>query len=107
MPSRAIAVSRPFASAIYLHLGVDLLVEFATKQAEQDLWTLTAADQPDAAKIEGKIAEIGKLRGDERLGFIRAVGEASKLLTDEQRKILTGFAPPAPAAAPMAPMKGM
>ena len=79
----------------------------AVQQAEQELWTLTASDQPDAAKIEGKIAEIGKLRGDERLGFIRAVGEASKLLTDEQRKILTGFAPPAPAAAPMAPMKGM
>ena len=82
----------------------------AVLQAEQELWTLTAADQPDAAKIEGKIAEIGKLRGDERLAFIHAVGEASKLLTDEQRKILTGFAPPAPAApaaAPMAPMKGM
>ena len=79
----------------------------AVLQAEQELWTLTAADQPDAAKIEGKIAEIGKLRGDERLAFIHAVGEASKLLTDEQRKILTGFAPAAPAAAPMAPMKDM
>ena len=79
----------------------------AVQQAEQELWTLTAADEPEAAKIEGKIAEIGKLRGDERLAFIRAVGEASKLLTDEQRKILTGFAPPAPAAAPMAPMKDM
>ena len=79
----------------------------AVQQAEQELWTLTASDQPDAAKVEGKIAEIGKLTGDKRLGFIRAVGEASKLLTDEQRKILTGFAPPAPAAAAMAPMKGM
>ena len=80
----------------------------AVKQAEQDLWTLTASDQPDAAKVEGKIAEIGKLTGDKRLGFIRAVGEASKLLTDEQRKILTGFAPPAPAAAmPAGGMKGM
>jgi len=79
----------------------------AVKQAEQDLWTLTASDQPDATQIEAKIREIEKLRGDERLAFIRAVGEASKLLTDEQRKILTGFAPPAPAAAPMAPMKNM
>lgn len=79
----------------------------ATLQAEQELWTLTAADQPDATQVEAKISEIGKLRGDERLAFIHAVGEASKLLTDEQRKILTGFAPPAPAAAPMAPMKGM
>lgn len=73
------------------------------EQAEQELWTLTAADQPDAAKIEAKIREIEKLRGDQRLAFIRAVGEASRLLTDEQRKILTGFAPP----APMGGMKGM
>jgi Spy/CpxP family protein refolding chaperone len=79
----------------------------AIKQAEQALWSLTASDQPDAAQIEAKIREIEKLRGDQRLAFIRAVGEASRLLTDEQRKILTGFAPPAPAAAPMAPMKGM
>ena len=68
---------------------------------------LTAADQPDAAKIEAKLAAIGKLRGDERLAFIRAVGDASKILTDEQRKILTGFAPPAPAAPMAGGMKGM
>ena len=73
----------------------------AVEQAEQELWTLTAADQPDAAKIEAKLAAIGKLRGDERLSFIRAVGDASKLLTDQQRKSLTGFAPPV-SAAPMA-----
>ena len=86
----------------------------ATEQAEQALWTLTASDQPDAAQIETKIREIEKLRGDERLSFIRAVGDASKILTDDQRKILTGFAPPttaapaAPAAVPMASgMKGM
>ena len=82
----------------------------AIQQAEQELWMLTAADQPNVKLIEAKITEIGKLTGDERLAFIRAVGEASQLLTDEQRKILTGFAPPvsaAPAAAPMAPMKDM
>ena len=78
----------------------------AVEQAEQELWTLTAADQPDATNIEAKIHEIEKLRGDERLGFIRAVGEASKFLSDEQRKILTGFAPPAPAM-PSAPAGGM
>ena len=81
------------------------------QQAEQELWTLTSSDQPDITAIEAKTAEIGKLIGETRVAFIRAVGEASKLLTDEQRKILTGFAPPAPAApmaapaAPMAPMK--
>jgi Spy/CpxP family protein refolding chaperone len=85
----------------------------AVEQADQELWMLTAADQPDAAKIEAKISEIEKLRGDERLGFIRAVGEASKVLTEEQRKVLTGFAPPVPAvaapasAASPAPMSGM
>ena len=77
--------------------------ERATEQAEQDLWSLTASDQPDAAKIEAKLAEISKLTGDKRIAFIRAVGEASKLLTDDQRKVLTGFAPPAPAAPMAAP----
>jgi len=78
----------------------------AVEQAEQELWTLTAADQPDATQVEAKIREIGKLRGDERLAFINAVGDASKLLTDEQRRSLTGFAPPASAAPAAAPMAG-
>ena len=78
----------------------------AVKQAEQELWLLTAADLPEATKIEAKLAEIGKLHGDERLSFIRSVGDASKILTDEQRKILTGFAAPF-SSAPMAGMKSM
>ena len=79
----------------------------AIEQAEQELWTLTAADQPDAMAIQAKIATIGKLTGDERLAFIRAVGDASKILTDEQRKSLTGFAPPAPANSMAAPAAAM
>jgi hypothetical protein len=80
----------------------------AVEQADQELWTLTAAEQPDASKIEAKIREIEKLRGDERLGFIRAIGEASKFLTDAQRKVLTGFAAPAPAmSAPTPPSPAM
>jgi hypothetical protein len=82
----------------------------AIQQAEQELWTLTAADQPDATAIQAKIAAIGKLTGDQRLAFIRAVGDASKVLTDEQRKALTGFpasASATPAVAPMPGMKGM
>jgi hypothetical protein len=79
----------------------------AVAQAEQELWTLTAADQPDAKAIAAKIAEIGKLAGDARMSFIRAVGDASKILTDEQRKILTGFAPPVSAAPMAGGMKGM
>ena len=72
----------------------------AIEQAEQALWLLTAADQPDATQIEAKIREIEKLRGDGRLAFVRAVGDASKLLTEEQRKSLAGFAPPAPTPTP-------
>ncbi len=79
----------------------------AADQVEQELWMLTAADLPDAAQIEAKIRENEKIRGDERLAFIRAVGEASKILTDEQRKSLTGFAPPAPAAPMTAPGAAM
>ena len=78
----------------------------AIEQAEQELWMLTAADQPDAAKIQAKLGEIGKLTGDERFSYIRAVGDASKFLTDDQRKILTGFAPPASAAPAASPMAG-
>jgi Spy/CpxP family protein refolding chaperone len=77
----------------------------SVEEAEQDLWTLTAADQPDNAQIEAKVAEIEKLKGDARLRFIGAIGTAAKILNDEQRRSLTGFAPPvsaAPAAAPMA-----
>ena len=81
------------------------------EQAEQELGNLTSADQPDAALIEKKVRDIEKSRVDERLSFIRAVGEAAKLLTDEQRKILTGAMPPAaPAPSPsatMAPMSDM
>ncbi len=72
----------------------------AIDQAEQELWNLTAADSPDAAKIDAKVREIEKLRGDQRLAFIRAVGAAAGVLTDEQRQQLTGMLPPAPAQAP-------
>ena len=80
----------------------------SVQEAEQDLWSLTAADQPDNAQIEAKVAEIEKIKGDARLRFIGAIGGAARILSDQQRGSLTGFAPPspavsaAPAAAPMA-----
>ena len=76
------------------------------EQAEQELAILTSSDQPDLKKIDNKIREIAKLAADERIAFIKAVGEAAKLLTDEQRKILTGFATPAPSPD-MSPMGHM
>lgn len=63
-------------------------------QAEQELWILTSSDSPDAAKIETKIREIEKLSSDQRIAYIRAVGEAVTFLTDEQRQVLVGHLPP-------------
>jgi hypothetical protein len=76
------------------------------EDAEQELWTLTAVDSPDAVKIETKVRAIEKLRGDQRLAFIRAVGEAGKVLTPDQQSALLGTkvmspATPMPNAKPM------
>ena len=68
-------------------------------EAEQALWLLTAADQPDGAAIEAKLREVEKLKSDQRLAFIRAVGEAAKVLNADQRKMVLGVAP-MPGAAP-------
>ena len=64
------------------------------EEAEQQLWKLTAADQPDLAQIEAQVREIEKLRGDQRLTLVRPVVEAAKVLTEEQTKILIGTAAP-------------
>lgn len=65
--------------------------------AEQELWQLTAADQPQVAAIEKKAREIERLRADKRIAFIRSVGDAASVLTPEQRQQLTGMAPAQPA----------
>ena len=54
----------------------------------------TRADQPDAAKLQAKLQEVERLRTNERLAFIREVGEATKVLTPEQRNLLLGTATP-------------
>lgn len=59
-------------------------------QAEQDLYALTGADQPDPAKIQTKVAEIEKLRVDQRMNLIRAVAEAAQVLTHDQHQTLLG-----------------
>lgn len=60
------------------------------EQAEQELYALTGADQPDEARIQAKVAEIEKLRAEQRMNFIRSVGEAAKVLTPEQSQALLG-----------------
>ena len=59
-------------------------------QGEQELYILTGADQPDISKIQAKVTEIEKLRGDERMNFIQAVADATKVLTHEQHLALIG-----------------
>ena len=75
-------------------------------QAEQELWDLTGADSPDAAKIEAKAREIEQFKTEQRISFIRDVGKAAAALTDDQRRQLTGMSPANPAPQPGA-MPGM
>lgn len=67
----------------------------AIDQAEQELWVLTGADQPDATRVEGKLRDIEKLSVARRLAFVRAVGQATVVLTAEQRAAVLGHAPAA------------
>lgn len=56
-------------------------------------------DQPavDLAKVEAKVREAEKLRGDLRMARIRAIEQARALLTPDQRKkFYSGTAPLAP-----------
>lgn len=64
------------------------------EKAEEELWSLTGSDSPDAAAIEKGLQSIGSLSAEQRLSFIRAVGTAAELLNDEQRAILSGSAKP-------------
>ena len=68
--------------------------ERAIEQAEQELWALTGADQPDATKVQAKLKDIEQLRTNQRMAFIRAVGEAANVLTPQQRNVVVGTAAP-------------
>ena len=63
------------------------------EEAEQELWALTGAGT-DAARVDAKIAEIERARTNQRIEFIRAVGEAIEVLTPEQRNALLGTTVP-------------
>jgi Spy/CpxP family protein refolding chaperone len=65
----------------------------AIERAEEELWTLTG-DGTDAARVEAKIAEIERGRTNQRIEFIRSVGEGIEVLTPEQRTALVGTTAP-------------
>jgi len=71
-------------------------------EAEQSLWELTSADEPDSDQIQAKISEIERFRSEQRLAFIRSVGEAAQVLTSQQREALLGQAKPDAGHAPAA-----
>lgn len=72
------------------------------ERAEEQLWVLTSEASPDASAIEKALAEIGVLTADKRLDFIRAVGKAAEVLTDQQRGLLVGEAEADPDEKPQA-----
>ena len=69
-------------------------------QAEQELWILTSSDQPDSLAIESKLRAIEKLKSEQRIAFIRSVGEAARMLSKDQRDILLGTIAPVTAPLP-------
>ena len=63
------------------------------EEADQRLFILTAAERPDVDRIEAQVRRIESLHVARRLAFIRAVGEAAQVLTNEQRQAVVGPTP--------------
>lgn len=63
------------------------------EEAEQQMFVLTGMDQPDIRKIEAQARAIEELQVQRRLAYIRAVGEATTVLTDQQRRAVLGTTP--------------
>lgn len=74
-------------------------------QGEQDLWSLTSADRPDANRIEAKLTELARLSTQQRMDYIRAIGQAVAQLPEAQQKMLA-MAPIMPAATAAPPASG-
>ncbi len=69
--------------------------------AEMDLAALLKADPVDMAKVEAKVREFEKARGDLRLARIRVIEQARALLSQDQRaKLAALLAEAAPRPAP-------
>jgi hypothetical protein len=85
-PQQELAINQIKEQALLTLATFDRQIE----QAEQELWVLTSSDEPETRLIEGKVRQIEKLKGDQRLAFIRAVGEATRVLTQQQQQMLVG-----------------
>ncbi len=76
-------------------------------QRERALWVLLDSETPDIAMIEATVGEISRLVGQQRVAFIRTVGGAVGLLSNEQRiAIASRGAPMKPATMGPPPPKG-
>ena len=71
-------------------IGYQASAQRQIDQAEQELWILTSSAQPDTPALGEKIREIENLKGEQRIAFIRSVGEAARILTEDQRSALLG-----------------
>jgi hypothetical protein len=56
--------------------------------AEMDLSNLLNGEKPDMAKVDAKVREIERLRGDLRIARIRTIEKGKEQLTADQRKKL-------------------
>ena len=68
--------------------------------AEQELWQLTSADQPNSAQIDSKVNEIAKFNATQQVAIIHAVSMASNVLTPDQRAEVVKSAPSANGTRP-------
>jgi hypothetical protein len=68
-------------------------LEADQRVAQMDLAALLRADPVDLAKVEAKVREIERLKGDLRIGRVRAIERGKAMLTPEQRTRLQALAP--------------
>jgi Spy/CpxP family protein refolding chaperone len=66
-------------------------LEADQRVAQIDLGTLLGADPVDLAKVEAKVRDIERFRGDLRIARIRAIEQAKAQLTAEQRSRLVSL----------------
>jgi Spy/CpxP family protein refolding chaperone len=77
-------------------------LEADQRVAQMDVAALLRADPVDVPKVEAKVREVERLRGDLRIGRIRAVERGKALLSPEQRAKLQALAPEPASSTPRA-----